>query len=171
MSYVPNLGIAKTIDLVAQLLIGMPAVATICGTHDPAARLALGIGGQDVQQCSGYDRLSFELAPPMLIISADSAEDRMPGLGSWREEGGILVEIYHAPVAGDRPADAYLRAIDEQEGVLNGLREASRTGDLIAPGLRIANFPAISLPTNPRPFVGSWHSSLIISFSRGIAPS
>lgn len=169
MTYTPTLGIAKTVQLTVTTLVSMSAVTTFCGLLTPSERIIVGDGGFEVSQYTAWARVAKDWAPPAIVVSAEQADDRMPGLGSWREDGAISVALYHKLVAGDLPPDAYLRVLDEVEGILQGFRDASRTGTLVIPSARIIEMPRVALPTVTAPWRGSYYSRIQLSFARGVS--
>lgn len=168
MSYSTTGGIAGTVALVSSTLRGLAAVGTICSPASPDARTVLGDGGLEGGRFQAVDGTQRDLAPPLFVVSAMMADDTMPALGSWRENGGVAIDCYLPPYSGDTAAEAYLRALDRTEAIAEGFREAARAQTLLATGVRIAQLPTLASSSCPQAFRGAWFARIIVSFKRGV---
>lgn len=168
MSYTTTGGIAGTVALVSSTFRGLPAVAAICSPASPDTRTILGDGGLEGGQFQGHDGAHRALAPPLFVISANQADETMPGLGSWREEGAVAIDCYLPPYSGDTPSEAYLRALDRCESIIAGFRAATATGHPLIIGARLTHFPVLASASCPPAFRNAWYARILLTFKRGI---
>lgn len=168
MAYSPSLGLAGTVSLVVDTLAAIPSVIALCAPASPRARIVVGDGGLTAGQFQAVDESKQALAPPLMRVHVDQADDTLAGIGSVREDLAIVIDLLLPHQSGDTAGDAYLRALDRVEGVMAGLRAAANAGTLIGLRFRLAEPPMMAPATAPAAFRGAWHASIRTESTRGI---
>lgn len=169
MAYTPTSSTALALQQIASQLAGLSAFATFCRTFTPADRIIIGDSGLVPGVAGTSAGGTISLVCPIAMVEVVQDDQRQVGLDSWREDDGIAIELYHAPVPTDGPSDAHLRALDEQVLIMNGFRVLIRSRQLVATAVRAVLLPSALLPTCPVGLRGSIHSRIQLDISRGIS--
>jgi hypothetical protein len=168
-TYAGILGMARTIELIVAQVMLIQTLIDMCGPEGVETRIVAGDGGLSAGKYCDWQGNDRDLTPPLFVVEFTQADDTMPGLGTWREDGAVSIDLYLPATELDKPNEAYLRALDQTEAVVSGFRTASGQGSPLLVNARIMDLPTLAPATAPAAFRKSWHARIQLSFTRGLS--